>query len=119
VQLAAAPAGSNSTGLTPATEATAQAQGSRRESGLALLQPEHLAAHGSAVLLQVPVHAHCSSFGELFDWLLQHQGMLCCGLYRQAIHHGMPLWYVYTNPHKVSFAQQRRMLCRPTTWLLG
>lgn len=67
----------------------------------ALLRPDQLCGFGAAVLQQVPAqHTGCSTFGELFDWLLQHRGMLCCGLYRQATHYRMPLWYVYTNPHK-------------------
>lgn len=78
-----------------------------QQKALALLQAEQPQAHGAAVLQQVPVqHAHCSTFGELFDWLLQHENMLCCGLYRQVMHYGIPLWYVYTNPHKV-----RSLLC--------
>jgi hypothetical protein len=56
----------------------------------------------TAVLLQIPLTGflHCSTFGELFDWLLRHQGMLCCALYRHAAENGSNVWYTYTNPHK-------------------
>lgn len=57
---------------------------------------------GSALLWQVPVDLTLTStFGDLFQWLLEREGMLCCGLYRQAAIHGAPVPYVYTNPHKV------------------
>lgn len=80
-------------------------QGEQPNKGLALQQ----AACGAATLLQVPVHpsrCSCITFGDLFTWLLQQHGMLCCGLYRQAWHCGCPLSYVYTNPHKVSSSGQ-------------
>lgn len=52
------------------------------------------------MLLQLPVaECPCDTFGQLFAWLVDH-GMVCCGLYRQAMQE-LPLWYVYTNPHKV------------------
>jgi len=80
-------------------------QGQQQNKGIALQQP----VCGAAMLLQVPVHpsrCSCVTFGDLFTWLLQQHGMLCCGLYRQAWHCGCPLYYVYTNPHKVSSSGQ-------------
>jgi hypothetical protein len=89
-----------------------------QHSSCALLQPEQLHRFGAAVLQQVPVqHTGCSTsstFGELFDWLLQHRGMLCCGLYRQATHYGVPLWYVYTNP-----AKDVELRCTDRAFVLG
>ena len=66
---------------------------------------------GSAVLLQVPADLSrgCRTYGELFQQLLFHQGMLGLGLYRQAEHCGATLPYVHTNPAKVGNASARTL----------
>jgi hypothetical protein len=69
------------------------------------MRQEQRCGPAAGVLMQVPVHhLHCATFGELFGVLLKQHGMLCCGLYRRATMYGNPLWYVYTNPHKVRAA---------------
>lgn len=73
---------------------------------LAAMQP----ASADAVLLQIPtVDCPSDTFGELFEQLLTEQCMICCGLYRSAVHEGRRLWYVMTNPDKVS-RQSRQWL---------
>ena len=78
-----------------------QDSGQQSTALVPLRSATHSRGQGAAVLQQVSVPVeHCGTFGELFAWLLC-QGMLCCGLYRQATFGGTPLSYVYTNPHKV------------------
>jgi hypothetical protein len=80
-------------------QATASSAASREQQG-----PASVLQHASgAVLLQVAVAdcGSCTTFGQLFDWLLYQRGMVACGLYRQTKHQGRRLQYVYTNPDKV------------------
>jgi hypothetical protein len=55
------------------------------------------------MLLQVPadLSTGCRTYGELFQQLLCHQGMLGLGLYRRAEYCEAVLPYVHTNPAKV------------------
>jgi hypothetical protein len=56
-------------------------------------------AASRAILVNVPAKMPgCDTFGQLFGALLSQRGMLCLGLFREALAEGRPFGYVVTLP---------------------